>query len=53
MYLNSMDSASEFKVNQTKIKDGCQSGRKMVPHDSKSDFPLVLNIVYCTFHTFQ
>ena len=24
----------------TKIKYGCQSGRKGVPHDSKSDFPL-------------
>ena len=30
------------KVNQTKIKGGCQSGRKVVPHDnnSKSDLPL-------------
>ena len=23
------------------MKDGCQSGRKVVPHDSKSDLPLV------------
>ena len=29
-----------LKVNQTKIKDGCQLGRKVVPHDSKSDLPL-------------
>ena len=29
-------------LNQTKIKGGCQMGRKMVPHDSKSDLPLVL-----------
>ena len=29
-----------FEVNQTKIKGGCQSGRKLVPHDSKSDLPL-------------
>ena len=27
-------------LNQTKIKGGCQSGRKVVPHDSKSDLPL-------------
>ena len=29
-----------FEVTQTKIKGGCQSGRKVVPHDSKSDLPL-------------
>ena len=29
-----------FKVNQTKIKGGCQSGREVVPKDSKSDLPL-------------
>ena len=28
-------------LNQTKIKGGCQSGRKVVPHDSKSDLPLI------------
>ena len=27
-------------MNQTKIKGGCQSGSKVVPHDSKSDLPL-------------
>ena len=31
----------DFEVNQTKIKGGCQSGRKVVTHDSKSDLPLV------------
>ena len=31
----------KFEINQTKIKGGCQSGRKVVPHDSKSDLPLV------------
>ena len=30
----------DFEVNQTKIKGGCQSGRKLVPRDSKSDLPL-------------
>ena len=29
------------KVNQTKIKGGCLSGRKVVTHNSKSDLPLV------------
>ena len=37
-----MDSAhGDFEVNQTKIRGGCQSRRKVVPHDSKSDLPLV------------
>ena len=42
MYFNSMASAQscDFEVNQTKIKGGHQSGRKVVPHDSKSDLPL-------------
>ena len=31
----------KFKLNRAKIKDGCQSGRKVVAHDSKSDLPLV------------
>ena len=25
----------KFEINQAKIKGGCQSGRKVVPHDSK------------------
>ena len=29
-----------MEVNQTKIKGGCQSRRKVVPRDSKSDLPL-------------
>ena len=32
--------ACYFKINQTKIKGGCQSGRKVVTHNSKSDLPL-------------
>ena len=31
----------KFQINWTKIKGGCQSGRKAVAHDSKSDLPLV------------
>ena len=31
----------KFDVNQTKIKGGCQSGRKVVSNNSKSDLPLV------------
>ena len=30
----------KFEINRTKIKCGCQLGRKAVPHDSKSDLPL-------------
>ena len=33
----------KFEINRTKIKGrlaGCQSGRKLVTHDSKSDLPL-------------
>ena len=31
----------KFKINVTKIKGGCQSGRKVVTHNSMSDLPLV------------
>ena len=32
----------KFEINQTKIKDSCQSGRNAIAHeyDSKSDLPL-------------
>ena len=30
----------KFEINPTKIKGGCQSGRKVATHDSKSDLPL-------------
>ena len=30
----------KFEVNRTKIKGGCQSGRKVVTQDSKSDLPV-------------
>ena len=29
----------KFEMNRTKIKDGCQSGKKAVTHNSKSDLP--------------
>ena len=32
----------KFEINRTKIKGGCQSGRKEVTHNSKSDLPLEL-----------
>ena len=44
-----MARAPDFEVNQTKIKSGCQSGRKVVPNDSKSDMPLIvftLDLIY-------
>ena len=31
----------KFEINRTKIKGGCQLGRKVVTHDSKSDMPLI------------
>ena len=31
----------KFVVNRKKIKGGCQSGRKVVIHNSKNDLPLV------------
>ena len=30
----------KFKINRRKSKGGCQSGRKVVTHNSKSDLPL-------------
>ena len=30
----------KFEINWIKIRDGCQLGRKMVTHNSKSDLPL-------------
>ena len=30
----------KFEINRTKIKGGCQSGRKVVTHNSKSDLLL-------------
>ena len=30
----------KFEINRTKIKGGCQSGRKVVTPDSKIDLPL-------------
>ena len=32
----------KFEINWTKIKGGCQSGIKVVTHNSKSDSPLVV-----------
>ena len=32
----------KFEINRTKIKGGCQSGRKVETHNSKSDLPLGL-----------
>ena len=38
----------KFEINQTKIKGGCQLGRKVVPHNSKSDLPLTTKL-FCLF----
>ena len=31
----------DFEVNQKNIKGSCQSGKKVVPNDPKSEWPLV------------
>ena len=45
--------SAHFEGNETKIKGGCQSGRKVVPNDSKSDLPLPMyvctHVVWRTF----
>ena len=43
----------KFKINRTKIKGDCQSGRKAVTHKSKRDLPLtdidiLIAIVQCS-----
>ena len=32
----------KFEINLTKIKGGFQSGRKVVPHDTKNNLPLAI-----------
>ena len=36
----------KFEINPTKIKGGCQVGREVVTHNSKSDLPIVY--ILCT-----
>ena len=35
----------KFEINETKVKCGFQSGRKVVAHNSKSDLPLVVHLL--------
>ena len=44
----SQDMHKKFEINHTKIKSSCQSGRKKVTHNSKSDLPLILKIIMYT-----
>ena len=45
-----MCSNSDFEVKRTKIKGGCQSVRKVVTHNSKSDLPLYYkNVHICSW----
>ena len=39
----------KYEINWTKIKGGCQSGRKVVTQDSKSDLLLVISIFVICF----
>ena len=41
--------AQEFEINWTKIKGGCQSGRKVVTHSSKSNLPLNVLLIMAQF----
>ena len=49
----------KFEINRTKIKGSCHLERKVVPHDSKSDLPLVFRnnmldqIFYDIFNTVE
>ena len=36
----------KFEINRTKIKGSCQSGRKVVTHNSKSYLPLAILLEY-------
>ena len=38
----------KFEIIQIKIKGGCQPGRKVVTHKSKSDLPLVCTPTQCS-----
>ena len=40
---------TKFLIERTKIKGGCQSGRKVVTHNSKSDLPLSTWIIMIVF----
>ena len=45
----------KFEIRRTKIKGGCQSGRKVVTHDSKSDLlldPDILPNLYADVYRF-
>ena len=37
----------KFEINPTKIKGSCQSGRKMITHNFKSNLPLACSIILC------
>ena len=44
----------KFEINRTKIKGGCQSGRKkVVTHNSKNDLPLHMKIYAVPWLGFQ
>ena len=34
----------KFEINRTKIKGGCQPGRKVVTYNSKSDLPIKVHL---------
>ena len=40
----------KFEINQTKVEGGCQSGRKVVTHNSKSDLLLPTYVLKLEIH---
>ena len=43
----------KFEINQTKIKGGCQLGRKVVTHNSKSHLPLIRKLFSLDFKSLK
>ena len=39
----------KFRISWTKIKGGCQSGSKVITHNSKSDLTLILVLIFQIF----
>ena len=43
---------NKFEINRTKIKGSCQSGRKVIVHDSKSGLLLACSMKVVIFINF-
>ena len=45
-HMSTIQMQKKFEINRTKIKGTCESGRKVVAHNSKSDLPLSIFILW-------